>query len=86
MDLQIRLNFFFNPVEVFGNGEKIADWKVSEKADFTAVIPAAIVKEGGPLTIELKVPRAVSPKALGLSDHERVLGVFCFELAITKGD
>jgi hypothetical protein len=72
-------------VEVFANGEKIADWDVSSVTNFTAVIPATTVQGGGALTIELKMPKAVSPKSLGVSTDARVLGVYCFELAITKG-
>jgi hypothetical protein len=73
------------PVEVVANGQKIADWEVTTRSDFNAVIPASIVKNGGALVIELKTPKAVSPKAMGISEDARVLGVYCFELAITKG-
>ncbi len=78
------------PVEVFANAQKIADWEVwlrqSTSADFTAVIPAGIVKDGGSLLLELKTPKAISPKALGYSEDPRVLGVICYELAITRGE
>ena len=74
------------PVEVVANGQKIADWEVTTRSDFNAVIPASIVKNGGALVIELKTPKAVSPKAMGISEDARVLGVYCFELAITKGE
>jgi hypothetical protein len=73
------------PVTILANGKKIADWEVSQTADYTAEIPAAIAKKDGSLTIELKIPKAVSPKALRLSDDPRVLGVCCSELAITAG-
>lgn len=92
LNLRMRLAGFtnppevpFQPVEVLANGQKIAEWQVSEKADFAAVIPAAIIKEGGDLTIELKIPKAVSPKSIGRGGDPRLLGVFCFELALTKG-
>lgn len=75
----------FQPVAVLANGHKIADWEVSGTADFTAVIPESISKKGGPLTIELKTPKAMSPKALGINEDARVLGVLCSELAITAG-
>lgn len=90
--LRMRLTGFTNPptlteqpVEVFANGQKIADWTVAATADFTTVIPAAIVKDGGALTIEIKTPKAASPKALGMSEDARVLGVLCSEFAITQG-
>jgi len=74
------------PVEVLANGQKIADWQAtSDPVDFTAVIPASIAKQGGELILEFKIPKAVSPKALGVSADPRVLGICCFELAITQG-
>jgi hypothetical protein len=92
LNLRVRLTgltkapqLAFQPVAVLANGQKIADWEVSNTADFTAVIPAAIAKKGGPLTIELKTPKATSPKTLGMSNDARVLGVLCSELAITTG-
>jgi hypothetical protein len=92
LNLRVRLTgltkapqLAFQPVAILANGQKIADWEVSRTADFTAVIPAAIAKKGGILTIELKTPKATSPKALGMSNDARVLGVLCSELAITKG-
>lgn len=72
------------PVEVVANGQKIADWDVTVRADFNAVIPAANLNNGGALVIELKTPTATSPKAMGISNDARVLGVYCFELAISK--
>ena len=74
------------PVEVLANGQKIADWQAtSDPVDFTAVIPASIAKQGGELILEFKIPKAISPKALGLSADPRVLGICCFELEITQG-
>lgn len=72
-------------VEVFANGQQIAQWLVATTADFTAVIPAAIVRDGGALVIQLKTPKTVSPKSLGLSNDGRLLGVLCSELVISKG-
>jgi hypothetical protein len=92
LNLRMRLTGFTKPpqlpaqpVEVFANEQKIAAWEVSTTADFTAVIPAVIAEKGGVLTIELKTPKATSPKALGMSNDARVLGVLCSELAITAG-
>ena len=91
-DLRMRLTGLIKPpelpsqpVEVFANGEKIAVWEVAQTADFTAQIPAALRQNGAELTIELKTPKATSPKALGLSEDARILGVLCSELALTKG-
>lgn len=71
-------------VEVYANGQKVATWEVSGKADFTALIPPEIVGREGVLKLELRTPTATSPKALGLSSDPRVLGVSCFDLVLNK--
>jgi hypothetical protein len=72
------------PVEVFANGRKIAEWQVGVKAEFTALLPPGGNEQGDALTIELKLPKAASPKALGLSEDPRVLGLSCFDLTISQ--
>jgi hypothetical protein len=71
-------------VEVYANGQKVATWEVSGKADFTALIAPDAVGSDGMLKIELRTPKATSPKALGLNSDPRVLGVSCFNLVINK--
>ena len=68
----------FQPVEVYINDQKIADWHVAEEpAEFSAAIPQAMTNSGGLLgwgeggtyrllRITLKIPKAVSPKAFGV--------------------
>jgi hypothetical protein len=72
------------PVEVYANGQKIADWQVSGKAEFTALVPPKREAQDATLTIELRTPKAVSPKALGLSNDPRFLGISCFAMMIDK--
>lgn len=72
------------PVQVFVNDQKIAEWEVSQTADFVAAIPPAITKAGGVLTINFKTPKATSPKALGISADPRVLGICCLDLELSK--
>ena len=73
------------PVKVYVSGQKLADWTVSADAEeFTAVIPVELVKSPGELKVELKTPKAISPKSMGVSADERLLGVCCYELSITK--
>ncbi|MFL6520962.1 MAG: hypothetical protein ACJ8NS_12125 [Chthoniobacterales bacterium] len=74
----------FQPVEVYVNEKKIADWQVGNTAEFTAAIPHDVTKAGGVLTIDIKTPKATSPKALELSVDPRVLGVCCFEVELSK--
>lgn len=71
--------------EVYANHEKIADWQVGPPAEFDAIIPAEIAHAGGVLTIELRSPYAVAPKAIGVSSDVRVLGVRCEALVIDAG-
>lgn len=71
-------------VEVYANGQKIADWQVSGKAEFTALIPSQSATENTTLKIELRIPQAKSPKELGISDDPRVLGISCFDMVIDK--
>ena len=74
----------FQPVEVRVNGTTVAHWQVSRRADFTAVVPLHVVQQKPHLMIELVLPQATSPKALGLNADSRVLGVSCFELQILR--
>ena len=95
LSLQMRLaslsgvlqtaNASAQPVEVFVNGQKVADWNVSAAADFAARIPVELVRDGGHLAIDLKTLKAASPKSLGIGEDARVLGVFCFSFVLTKG-
>ena len=75
----------FQPVEIRVNGEKIADWQVGDTAEFVVAIPHDLTKLGGVLTIDIKTPKATSPKALGLNADPRILGVCCLDLEISKG-
>ncbi len=75
----------FQPVEVFINDQKIAEWQVGDTSEFTAAIPHDLTKHGGALKILIKTPKATSPKALGINPDPRVLGVCCFDLEMSKG-
>jgi hypothetical protein len=72
------------PTEVYVNGRKVADWQVSAKGEYTATIPADVVSNDGALKVELRIPKATSPKSIGGSEDQRLLGVACFDLVIVK--
>jgi len=75
----------YQPVEVYVNDQKVADWQVvAGPAEFSASIPQEITKSGGLLRITLKIPKATSPKALGMSGDPRILGVACFDLQLAS--
>lgn len=72
------------PVELYINDQKIAEWSVGQTAEFTAVLPTTLTKDGGVLTLDFRIPKATSPKALGISPDPRVLGVSCIDLEFWK--
>jgi hypothetical protein len=75
----------FQPVEIWVNDQRIAEWQVGDTAEFIAAIPHDLTKFGNALSIVIKTPKAASPKALGLSADPRVLGICCFDLELSKG-
>jgi hypothetical protein len=71
------------PVEVYANDHKIADWQVADTAAFTAEIPAELTKSGGEtLNLHLRIPKAASPKSLGMNEDGRILGVCCYSIEL----
>ena len=72
----------YQPVEVYVNDQKVADWQVANEEEFSAPIPQEMTRRGGPLRITLKIPKATSPQALGMSADPRILGVACFDLQL----
>lgn len=72
------------PVEVYANGQKIAEWQVAQPADFDAAVPAEVLGSASTLNIELRMPRAASPKALGTGPDTRLLGVLVRTVALAK--
>jgi hypothetical protein len=73
------------PVEVFVNGQKLAEWQVnSNPAGYSVAIPADTIKAGGTLEIEFRTPKAASPKSVGMSEDPRVLGVCVVSLELAK--
>ncbi len=75
----------YQTLEVRANSQTVAEWQVSNAAEFAAQLPPAITKAGGELTITLKIPKATSPKSLGLNVDPRVLGICFLEFELSKG-
>lgn len=73
----------FQPVEIYVNQQKIATWQVGDTAEFKADVPPALINKGV-LNLQLRMPKATSPKALGKNQDERVLGVCAFNLAFAR--
>lgn len=73
------------PVEVYVNDQKIADWQVADTAPFTAEIPAELTKSAGKmLHLELRIPKAASPQSFGMNNDGRILGVCCYSIELTS--
>jgi len=75
----------FQPVEVLVNDESVAEWEVSDVADYVALIPAEVANHEQ-FIVRLRIPEAASPKTLEVRDDPRLLGISCLEVAITKAD
>jgi hypothetical protein len=73
------------PVEVFVNGQKLAEWQVNANpAGYYVTIPADKITGVSTLEIEFRTPKAISPKSVGLSEDGRVLGVCLASLELAK--
>ncbi len=88
--LKMKLAGLINPpellsqrVEIYVNQQKLVEWEVGETAELQADVPAELTKAGA-LTVELKMPQAASPKAVGKSEDNRVLGVCVYNLVLAK--
>jgi hypothetical protein len=74
----------FQPVEVFANGKKVADWKVDDIRDYTAEIPADLTTHGGRLLIELRTPKAIPPEASERDTTKTPVALYCYELELKR--
>ncbi|HEY4282561.1 MAG TPA: hypothetical protein VGM62_05805 [Chthoniobacterales bacterium] len=70
------------PVAIYANGQKVADWMVNERKTYTASIPMNLIKDDGTLVIELHLPKAASPASLDIGNDLRVLGLSVFSVAL----
>jgi hypothetical protein len=72
------------PVEVYANGEKIADWNIAGTEDNFATIPKEIATKATTLTVQFRTPQAASPAQFSPTADQRVLGLCCYELELTQ--
>ena len=71
-------------VELFVNGRSLARWSVSQTGDFEVVIPRELTSSTSTLEVEFRIPHATSPKAIGQSGDERLLGLRCYWLELKR--
>jgi hypothetical protein len=69
---------------VYANGKRVADWQVTDRKEYAASIPADVMDDTGILAVEFRIPKAASPKSLGVNTDPRILGVCVFQLVIEK--
>jgi hypothetical protein len=74
----------FQPVEVYANGQKITDWQVGNPAENLAEIPSEVSGKATTLTIQFRTPKASAPAEYSAKADQRVLGICCHELELTK--
>jgi hypothetical protein len=73
------------PVEVYANGQKVADWQVTNAAANNWVdVPKELADKATVLTVQLRIPNAVSPAQFTPKADPRVLGLSCYELELIK--
>jgi hypothetical protein len=72
-------------VEVLANKRRVASWyfESREATQAFAIIPPNALRGDGIIVLELRLPDAASPKALGLSGDSRMLGIGLIGLSIT---
>jgi hypothetical protein len=88
--IQMSLNALVTPthaqhVEVLANNRRVGNWYFAsprEARQAFAIIPPDALRDDGIVVLELRLPDAVSPKALGLSDDSRLLGIGLTSLSI----
>ncbi len=61
-------------IDVYANGEKVAQWNATDTGVFKAVIPTRLIA-GGIVNLRFDLPEATSPAELGLNDDRAVLGM-----------
>ena len=70
-------------LNVFVNGEQVAQWSAESSALFRAVIPARMTA-GGSLELRFDLPDATSQSSMGINDNLTVLGVQMTTLKVSK--
>lgn len=73
------------PVEVYVNGQKVADWQVTNVAVENWIdVPKELAEKANPLTVQLRMPNAVAPGQFSPQADQRVLGLCCYEFELVK--
>lgn len=97
-DVFVPRDLPFQPVDVFVNSEKLASWQAGPTKSFTIDVPGKLLRPPKALSvrpnfipepgwvalIEFHIPKATSPKQLGIGEDSRLLGLRMRELHISK--
>lgn len=72
-------------VEVYANGQKVADWQVTNKAaDNWIDVPKELADKATVLTVQLRLPNAVAPAQFSPQADQRILALCCYEFELIK--
>lgn len=71
-------------VELFAGKQKIGDMLFSKPGKYSISVPAECFDPDNNLVLELKIPDAVSPKSLGRSGDDRLLGLAIHDISFIK--
>ena len=72
------------PVEVYANGLKVANWDIASPTKNTADIPDEVTAKGTTLTLQFRTEMATAPAAFSPNADPRVLGICCYELELVR--
>lgn len=70
-------------VQVYANGEQVAEWQIGTTEVVTAVIPAEIAGRSETLALEFRTPKAASPEQLGTAPDKRVIGLAVYHVTVS---
>lgn len=74
----------FQVIRVRVNGMLIAVWRLRDPGRYCALLPVAVVKPAMPIRLTFEIGFPTSPKARGLNDDGRRLGLALQTLEITR--
>jgi hypothetical protein len=71
-------------VQVYANGEQVAEWQVGTTEVVTATIPADVASRSETLALEFRTPKAASPEQLGTAPDKRVIGLAVYHVTLSN--
>jgi len=79
----VEINLSAQIIEIVANGESLGTLEIKEKGTYDIIIPNGIIDKNR-LNLKFLLYTAASPKELQISDDERILGLFFYEMSISE--